>query len=115
MHNHYIKCDFDLEHLWLPKDAYFRLVTTLFGILVTDKCKSYWCHRHHKHQDEYTIDKKFYYILPHYIFNNNFRNLLEEDENMAITFILVPLTGDHGYFESNILPNPASFTKYIDI
>ena len=47
--------------------------------------------------------------------NNNFRNLYEENLNMAIDFIIVILLFDCGYLETNNSPETVSFPPDIDI
>ena len=42
-------CDLDLENAWMEKDTYFRIATTLFGILFIDEQNVHLYHLHYKH------------------------------------------------------------------
>ena len=49
-HNRIRQSQLALEKHWVTKDAYFRLMTSLFGIVVVDCWRAY---RHHLHKNSF--------------------------------------------------------------
>ena len=64
--------DLKLEKHWVTEDGFFRLVTTLFGIVVTDCWKAYCWHlpQQHRHADLELIE--FVRLLAKDLLNNSF-------------------------------------------
>ena len=54
---------FWLEKHWITQDGYFRLITTLFGIIVTDSWISYKFHMHPNHRHKIIGIKDYICIL----------------------------------------------------
>jgi len=72
--------DLQLEKHWITQDGYFRLCTTLFGILVTDGWKAYQQHIHYLHRHKGQDLLSFSKLLCHDLLNNPFSTspLIEE-------------------------------------
>ena len=97
----------------MVKDAYSRLETTLFGIVVTDTQNRYWHHLHHKYWYDDMDVRTYVSIFSCDILNNILRDLWFEDINTTIPFLLGPLSVDHGSFVTNYSPYTISVHRYV--
>ena len=64
--------DLKLEKHWVTEDGYFRLVTSLFGIVVTDCWKSYLWHLAPQHRHQGIEIVEFARLLTKDMFGNEF-------------------------------------------
>jgi len=83
-HNHVHQFLLWLEKHWKTEDGYFQIITTIFGICITNAWKAYRFHignRHHHKQ--MTIDD-FADLLCHDCLNNKFTDVTYEDSIFVI-------------------------------
>ena len=78
--------DLCLEKHWVTDDGYFRLVTTLFGIIVTDCWKGYNFHLPVNHRHKGLELEDFARILARDLFENQFSSD-RTSEDRAITIL----------------------------
>jgi len=83
-HNHVHQFLLWLEKHWKTEDGYFQIITTIFGICITDAWKAYQFHlgnwHHHK---QITIDD-FADLLCHDCLNNKFSDMTSEESALVI-------------------------------
>ena len=87
------------------------LATTLFGVVYTHAWKAYRYHLHHKYSKLFMTVVIF--ILSDEILSNKYSNLKEEDVNTTVPFLIWPLMGNHGSFETNNSPDPQNFPEIL--
>ena len=97
------------------KDDYFRIATTLFGILVIVVWKVYQCHLNHKHWDKYTAVITFAYIISDYMLNKNLNKPFHEYVNTTMIFIFGLIMDDRGSNEANNTPDTYGFIIDIEV
>ena len=92
VHNQSRQFDLKLEKHWLTQCGYFRIITTVFGICVTDCWNAYKFHNNYRHKHNKIGIVDFASILAKDCLNNEFSN--ENPTNIALT-IDVPSPQKH--------------------
>jgi hypothetical protein len=97
LHNQSRQHDLKLEKMWVTEDGYFRLVTTLIGIGITDCWKGYRFHLKENHRHKKQSLRDFNAILAKDLLENSFTKSLESEQSLTIdvpttTEALSPLT-----------------------
>jgi Transposase IS4 len=73
-----------LEKYWITEDGYFRLITTLFGIVVTDAWKGYQHHIHINHRHKGMELESFTNILAKDMLENKYPTTPEVEDAFSI-------------------------------
>jgi hypothetical protein len=84
MHNHARQSLLALEKHWLTMTGYFRIITTIYGICITDAWKAYRYHLNKKHRHKDMEMKDFASALAHDMLYNDFDKLIAEDRVLVI-------------------------------
>lgn len=82
--------DLRLEKFWITQDGYFRMVTTLFGICVTDAWKGYKHHLRNQHRHKNITLGEFASILAKDCLRNEHNKIAESE--CAFTIGTLPKT-----------------------
>jgi hypothetical protein len=83
VHNQSRQFDLKLEKHWLTNNGYFRIITTLFGMMVTDAWNAYRYHLDYRHRHKNIPIAKFPSILCKDCLYNGFSK--ESSKEMALT------------------------------
>jgi len=78
-HNHVRQFLLRLEKHWKTEDGYFRIITTIFGICITDAWKAYRFHIGNRHRHKQMTIDDFADLLCHDCLNNKFTDVIYED------------------------------------
>jgi hypothetical protein len=84
MHNHARQSLLALEKHWVTMTGYFRIITTIFGICVTDCWKAYRYHLNKQHRHKDMEMKDFASALAHDMLYNAFDKSRGEDRVLVI-------------------------------
>lgn len=84
VHNQSRQFDLRLEKHWVTENGYFRLVTTMFGIVVTDCWRAYRFHLHSNHRHKGMEVQEFAKILAKDMLDNKYTATAEVDEAFSI-------------------------------
>jgi hypothetical protein len=84
VHNQTRQSDLALEKHWITTDGFFRLVTTLFGMTVTDASRAYQFHLPHNHRHKSIDIIAFTRLLCKDLLNNTFSKTAESDNALVI-------------------------------
>jgi hypothetical protein len=84
MHNHARQSLLALEKHWVSMTGYFRIITTIVGICITDAWKAYRYHLNRQHRHKEMEMKDFASALAHDMLHNNFDHLRAEDKVLVI-------------------------------
>jgi hypothetical protein len=84
MYNHARQPLLALEKHWLTMTGYFRIITTIYGICITDAWKAYRYHLNKKHRHKDMEMKDFASALAHDMLYNDFDKLIAEDRVLVI-------------------------------
>jgi hypothetical protein len=76
--------DLRLEKHWVTEDGYFRLITTLFGIVVTDCWKPYQFHIHSNHRHKGMEIQEFAKILAKDLLENKYTTTAQVDNAFSL-------------------------------
>ena len=95
MHNQARQADLQLEKDWKTHNPYFRLITTLLGMVVTDCWKGYRYSLNSRNPEKEIPIRAFCNLLVHDLLNNDESNLRPEDLSATLPF-LGPLPGVGG-------------------
>ncbi len=84
IHNQVRQAELALEKCWVTKCGYFRIITTLFGITVTDCWKAYRFHLSNKSRHKSIPMKHFVSMLTKDMLTNTFPNTRTEDVDLFL-------------------------------
>jgi hypothetical protein len=84
MHNHARQSLLALEKHWATTTGYFRIITSIVGICITDAWKGYRHHLNKQHRHKDVEMKDFASALAHDMLYNDFDNLQAEDRVLVI-------------------------------
>lgn len=106
-HNHARQYELGLEKFWVTHDPYFRLITTLFGITVTDCWKTIRYHVNDKHELKDISIRSFANLLAGELLHNAFDDICPDTSNFTITD---SLPGDR---ESEVRDHPQGIESVV--
>ena len=78
-HNHIRQFETALERQWVTQDGYFRIITTIFGMTVTDTMKGYRHHLPGLHRHKHVSTRFFNDMLCKDMLNNAYPTTTERD------------------------------------
>jgi hypothetical protein len=84
MHNHARQSLLALEKHWVTMTGYFRIITSMFGICITDAWKAYRYHLNRQHRHKDMEMKDFASALAHDMLYNAFDSFTSEDRVLVI-------------------------------
>ena len=84
MHNHARQSLLALEKHWVTMTGYFRIITSVVGICITDAWKAYRFHLNRQHRHKDMEMKDFASALAHDMLYNDFDSLTSEDRVLII-------------------------------
>lgn len=107
-HNEMRQFFLKLEKHWITTDGFFRIITTFFGICITDAWNAYKHHigKNHRHRDVSIID--FADMLLQDLLENTFSNVLAKD-----AILHIPLQRNDGTVSELTPPSTAGTTATI--
>jgi len=83
-HNHVYQFLLQLEKHWVTEDGYFCIITTLFGMEITDCWKAYRFHLGNQHQHKNISIDAFVDLLCHDLLSNDFSDVMAEEATLVI-------------------------------
>ncbi len=83
-HNHVHQFLLQLEKHWVMEDGYFCIITTLFGMVITDCWKAYKFHLGNCHQHKNISINAFVDLLCHDLLSNQLSNVMVEEATLII-------------------------------
>ena len=96
VHNQTRQSDLALEKHWVTTDGFFRLVTTMFGINVTDAARAYQYHLPSSHRHKNIDIIGFTRLLCKDLLNNKFSKVPESQNALVIlSNVASAASGDH--------------------
>ena len=84
VHNQARQFELALEKYWVTQSGYFRFITTMVGIVVTDAWRAYWHHLHKKHKHKLNEIENFANLLAKDMLDNTFKKTTAEEEVLYI-------------------------------
>lgn len=84
MFNQARQAELKLEKHWVSEDGYFRCITTLFGICVTDAWKGYQYHLPNKHRHKGIEILHFAKLLTKDLLENGFCRRIDDDTTSLV-------------------------------
>jgi len=83
-HNHVRQFLLELEKHWITEDGFFRIITTLFGMGITDCWKAYKFHLGNRHRHKNISIDGFVDLLCHDLLSNQFSDVTAEEATLVI-------------------------------
>ena len=83
-HNHIRQFETALERQWVTQDGYFRTITTILGMTVTDTFKAYRHHLSELHRHKHISTRNFNDMLCHDMLNNAHPTTTDRDRPLII-------------------------------
>ena len=105
-HNRIRQGQLALEKHWVTQDAYFRLMTSLFGIVVVDCWRAYRHHLHSKHFDKDIPARDFADLLCLELLTN--KEGLKDNQDVSLPPLHVPANMDDAPTDAPALAYPLS-------
>lgn len=84
MHNHARQSLLALEKHWVTLTGYFRIITTIVGICITDAWKAYRYHLNRQHRHKDIEMKDFASALAYDMLHNDFDSLTSVDRVLVL-------------------------------